>query len=451
MSDLWGADEMAIAAGSLSPGFAVTGISIDTRSLQPGDLFVALKDARDGHDFVADAMEKGAAGAMVSRDVPGAGPLLRVDDTLVGLTRLGEFARARARARIVAVTGSVGKTTTKEMLRRALAVFGTVHAADASFNNHIGVPLTLARLPRDADFAVIEIGMNHPGEISPLARLARPHVAIVTCVERTHIGLMGSLEAIAAEKASIFKGLVAGGTAVLPRDSAFLSDLSAAVPPGAARLSFGLSDLADAKLIEVENRADGCDVLGRIAGTLVRFHLAAPGAHMAMNALAALTACHALRLDLQVAAVALDHFAPLAGRGARRHIKMPSGSILLLDESYNASAASMRAAFAVLALQPGRHIAVLGDMLELGEEAEDEHTGLVRDVAAAADIVFTCGDMMGLLFDALPAGKHGAHATDAQMLASLVKSAVRDGDAVLVKGSYGSNMRAVVAVLEDSA
>jgi UDP-N-acetylmuramoyl-tripeptide--D-alanyl-D-alanine ligase len=448
MTDLWTADELAIAAGSLSQGFPVSGISIDTRTVKPGDLFVALKDARDGHDFVGDAIAKGAAGAMVSRDVPVAGPLLRVDDTLVGLTRLAEFARARARAKIVAVTGSVGKTTTKEMLRQALAAFGRVHAADASFNNHIGVPLTLARLPRDADFGVIEIGMNHPGEISPLARLARPHAAIVTCVERTHIGLLGSLEAIAAEKASIFKGLVAGGTAVLPRDSAFLSDLSAVVPLGAARLSFGWGDLADAKLIEVENRADGCDVLGRIAGTLVRFHLAAPGAHMAMNAMAALAACNALGLDVEVAAVALDNFAPLAGRGARRHIKVPGGSALLLDESYNASAASMRAAFAVLALQPGRHVAVLGDMLELGDEAEDEHLGLTSEIAGAADIIFTCGDMMGKLFDALPKGKHGAHATDAVMLAPLVKAAVGDGDVVLVKGSYGSNMRAVIASLE---
>jgi UDP-N-acetylmuramoyl-tripeptide--D-alanyl-D-alanine ligase len=448
MSDLWTADELAIAAGSLSEGFAVSGISIDTRTLKPGDLFVALRDVRDGHDFVAEAMAKGAAGAMVSRDVPRAGPLLRVDDTLVGLTRLAEFARARSRAKIVAVTGSVGKTTTKEMLRRALAPFGSVHAADASFNNHIGVPLTLARLPRDADFGVVEIGMNHPGEISPLARLARPHAAIVTCVERTHIGLLGSLEAIAAEKASIFKGLAAGGTALLPRDSAFLPDLSAVVPPGAKRLSFGWSDLADAKLIEVENRADGCDVLGRIAGTLVRFHLAAPGAHMAMNAIAALAACHALGLGLDVASVALDSFAPLAGRGARRHIKVPGGSALLLDESYNASAASMRAALAVLALQPGRHVAVLGDMLELGDEAQDEHLGLAGEIAGAADLVFTCGDLMGQVFDALPQGKHGAHASDAVMLAPLVKAAVMNGDAVLVKGSYGSNMRAVIASLE---
>jgi UDP-N-acetylmuramoyl-tripeptide--D-alanyl-D-alanine ligase len=249
MSALWAEGELAIAAGSRDRGFAVSGVSIDTRSIRPGDLFVALAGVRDGHDFVAEAFAKGAAGAMVSRPVAG-GPLLLVDDTLAGLTRLGEFSRARSQAKVIAVTGSVGKTTTKEMLRRALAAFGGVHAAPASFNNHIGVPLTLARMPREQDFAVLEIGMNHPGEIAPLARLARPHAAIVTNVARAHIGLMGSEEAIAAEKGAIFRGLGPGGVAILPRDSLWLAKLSAAVPAGVSRLTFGTGDLADARLIE---------------------------------------------------------------------------------------------------------------------------------------------------------------------------------------------------------
>jgi UDP-N-acetylmuramoyl-tripeptide--D-alanyl-D-alanine ligase len=448
---LWEQGELAIAAGSRGAGFAAEGVSIDSRTIQPGDLFVALKDQRDGHDFVADALAKGAAGALVLRDIPGAKNLLLVDDTLAALTRLGEFARARAQTKIIAVTGSVGKTTTKEMLRRTLAAFGAVHAASASFNNHIGVPLTLARMPRDADFAVLEIGMNHPGEIAPLSLLARPHVAIVTGVERAHIGLMGSEAAIAAEKAQIFRGLAPGGTAILPRDSAFLQQLGAAVPAGAARISFGARDLAEARLIEAESDSEGCDVLGRVAGQPVRLRLAAPGRHMAMNAMAVLAACHALGLEIGRAAAALDGFAALPGRGARRPIRVDGGEALLLDESYNASGASMRAALAVLALQPGRRVAVLGDMLELGDEAEDEHLDLRAPLIDAADIVFCAGAMMSLLFDTLPPERQGACAPDAAALAPLVKSALRPGDSVLVKASHGSRMRDVIAVLESAA
>jgi UDP-N-acetylmuramoyl-tripeptide--D-alanyl-D-alanine ligase len=445
---LWNPDELAIASGTRSAGFAADGISIDTRSLVPGDLFVALRDARDGHDFVAAAFAKGAAGAMVSRPVTGFENLLVVDDTLAGLTRLGEFARARSQAKMIAVTGSVGKTTTKEMLRRALSAFGSVHAASASFNNHIGVPLTLATMPRETDFAVLEIGMNHPGEIAPLSRLARPHVAIVTGVERTHIGHMGSLEAIAAEKADVFRGLAAGGTAILPRDSAFLQRLSATVPAGAVKVTFGAKDLAEARLIEAESDAQGCELLGRIDGQIIRCHLNAPGRHMAINAMAVLAACHALGLDVEKAAAALDGFAALAGRGARRDIVVAGGTAVLLDESYNASGASMRAALDILALQPGRHVAVLGDMLELGEEAEDEHLDLRGPVEAAADMVFTAGEWMGMMFDTLSPAKQGAHAQDAAALAGLVAQALLPGDAVLVKGSYGSRMRDVVALLE---
>jgi UDP-N-acetylmuramoyl-tripeptide--D-alanyl-D-alanine ligase len=447
MSDLWEAGELGIAVGSRDPGFAATGVAIDTRTLQPGDLFVALRADRDGHDFVAEAFAKGAAGALVSREIAG-GPVLRVDDTLAALTRLGEFARARAAAKVVAVTGSVGKTTTKEMLRRALAAFGDVHAADASFNNHIGVPLTLARLPREAKFAVLEIGMNHPGEILPLSRLVRPHAAIVTNVERAHLGLMGSEEAIATEKATIYRGLAPSGTAVLPRDSSFLSVLSRAVPAGVEKITFGARDLAQARLIEAESDAEGCDVLANVVGKIVRFRLAAPGRHMAMNAMAVLAACHALGLDVEQAGAALHGFGPVAGRGVRQTIRAGDGTALLLDESYNASGASMRAAFAVLALQPGRRVAVLGDMLELGEDAEDEHLGLGPDLTDAADIVFTCGPMMGELFESLPAAKRGAHAVDAAALAPLVDAALRPGDSVLVKGSYGSRMRDIIAVLQ---
>jgi UDP-N-acetylmuramoyl-tripeptide--D-alanyl-D-alanine ligase len=445
MSVLWTADELPPAVGAAGPGFAVSGVSIDTRTLQPGDLFVALRDVRDGHDFVEAAFAKGAAGALVSRDV-GAAPVLRVDDTLAALHCLGAAARARADAKIVAVTGSVGKTTTKEMLRRALSAFGTVHAADASFNNHIGVPLTLARMPAEKKFAVLEIGMNHPGEIRPLAQLARPHVAMITKIGRAHIGLMGSEAAIAAEKAEIFSGLVPGGTAVLPSDTPHGAILRNKIPEGARAMTFGA-----AEFLEITNSAMDVSVTAQVGGVTVKFRLAAPGDHMAMNALAVLTACAALGLDVTQAAAALDGFAPVVGRGARRDVAVPGGSATLLDESYNASGASIRAALSVLALQPGRRVAVLGDMLELGDDAEPEHRSLREDIAAAADIVFTAGPMMGLLFDALPAPLRGAHAIDAATLAPLVKAALHPGDTVLVKGSYGSRMRDVVASLEGIA
>ena len=294
MTILWDGDELAQAVGAASRGFAVSGISIDTRTLKPGDLFVALQGARDGHDFVAAALALGAAGALVSKPMPG--NILLVDDTLAALARLGAAARARCRSKIVAVTGSVGKTTTKEMLRRTLSGFGTVHAAEASFNNHIGVPLTLARMPRDADFAVFEIGTNHPGEIAPLAALVRPHVAIITCVDRAHLGLMGSEAAIAAEKASIFSALEPGGTAVLPAGTVHDAIFRSGIPAGAREVEFGERGVA--RLVAVENRAESCTVQADIGGVASEFHLAAPGAHMARNAVAVLAAASSLGLDV---------------------------------------------------------------------------------------------------------------------------------------------------------
>jgi UDP-N-acetylmuramoyl-tripeptide--D-alanyl-D-alanine ligase len=450
MKPLWEADEIALAAGSATPGFPVTGISIDTRTLQPGDLFVALAGERDGHDFVAQALQKGAAGALVSRDIPG--PMLRVENTLAALTRLGAAARARSGAKIIAVTGSVGKTTTKEMLRRCLQNFGSVHAAEASFNNHIGVPLTLARMPAGAKFGIFEIGMNHAGEIAPLAQLVRPDVAIITCVDRAHLGLLGSQEAIAREKSSISSGLTAGGTAILPANSEFLPLLRAAVPASATQITFGDGE-AEARLTDIRNESENSTCVFEIRKTRVSLTLNAPGNHMAMNAAAVLATAFALGLDVKKAAAALDGFAPYAGRGARRQLDLGTGrgKIILLDESYNASGASMRAALSVLSLQPGRHIAVLGDMLELGEESIPEHLSLRPALLTAAEKTFACGPAMRHLFDSLPPAKQGAHASDAASLAPLLRAALRDGDTVLVKGSYGSRMRDVISQLESPA
>ncbi len=447
MSALWQADELAAALG-VARGFTVQGISIDTRSLAPGDLFIALHGARDGHNFVAEAFARGASAALVARPLPG--DVIQVEDPLAALQRLAVAARARARAKIIAVTGSVGKTTTKEMLRCALAGFGRVHGAEASFNNHIGVPLTLARMPRETDYAVFEIGMNHPGEIAPLARLTQPDVAIITSIGRAHLGLMGSEQAIAEEKATIFAGLAPNGAAVLPAASKFLPLLRAQVP-ASARVHGFAGPGAVARLLTVKYGAEASDILADIMGTRVKFRLAAPGQHMAENALAVLTVAAALGLDVADAARALEGFTPVSGRGARRRLLVPGGEVLLLDESYNASDASMRAALAVLALAPGRHIAVLGDMLELGEHAGPEHLALRPDALAAAAKIYACGPHCKPLFDSLPAATQGAYASDAAALAPLVLAALRPGDTVLVKGSYGSRMRDVVVLLEGSA
>src|SRR5271166_1597213 len=366
MTALWTAHDLLEATGGrMEAPFSASGVSIDTRTIQQGDLFVALQgEARDGHAFVAEALAKGAAGAMVHRDVPDAARLLLLDDTLAGLHRLGGYARERFTGRLVAVTGSVGKTTTKEMLRTILSAFGRTHAAVASYNNHWGVPLTLARLPPEADFCVAEIGMNHAGEIAPLARLARPHVAVITAVEKAHIGFLGSIEAIADEKAAIMCGLEPGGVAVLPADSPLLPRLRAAAG-GVRVVTFGAAPAADVRLVELVADAEGSDVVADVHGQRMRFRLNAPGRHMAMNALAAIAASvhlardagevaeHSdagegpadaqhtrpspyvphppLRGDLsrdagEVYVRALERFAPLVGRGARRRIDVPGGT-----------------------------------------------------------------------------------------------------------------------------
>ncbi len=453
MTQLWTTlDLLEATGGAIDVPFGANGVSIDTRTLRPGDLFVALiGEGRDGHAFVPEALAKGAAGAMVHRGAPSGSRVLRVDDTLAALARLGGFARMRTNAKVVAVTGSVGKTTTKEMLRTVLSAFGPTHAAEASYNNQWGLPLTLARMPREAAFCVAEIGMNHPGEIAPLARLARPHVAVITTVEKAHLGYLGSIEAIADEKAAIMTGLEPGGVAVLPLDSPLFPRLRDAA--GKARaMTFGTSQGATGRLMEMQADADGSGILAEIAGHEVRFRLNAPGRHMAMNAMAALTAAHALGLDPQAAARALAGFIPLSGRGARRKLALPAGTALLLDESYNGNGASMRAALDVLRLQPAtRRIAVLGDMLELGAAGPSEHAGLAEAVTQSADLLFACGPLMRNLFDAVPAHLRGAHAGDSAALAPIVVQAVMAGDAILVKGSLGSRMKRVVDALDSLA
>ncbi len=423
--------------------FNASNVSIDTRTLRPGDLFVALVgDNGDGHAFVDDALARGAAGALVHTAAANdARPLLVAADTLDALWALGRAGRARFAGRVVAVTGSVGKTTTKEMLRAILSAAGPTHAAEASHNNHWGVPLTLARLPPGAAFCVAEIGTNHPGEIGPLAALVRPHLAVITSVAAAHIGHFDSLDAIADEKAAILDGLDEDGMAVLPGDSASLSRLQARVQ---ARVR-AVQHFGSTQIVEAIETAGRTDITAQVAGHAVAFRVNAPGRHMVLNALAALTAAALLGVD---GAAALAGFRPIAGRGLQR--SLPLG-VTLLDESYNANGASVRAALAVLQGLPPRRVAVLGDMLELGGHGPAEHAGLAPDVAASADLLFACGPLMRFLFDAVPSPMRGAYADDSAGLAPLVAQAMQAGDSVLVKGSLGSGMARIVRVLEDAA
>ncbi|NGM19965.1 UDP-N-acetylmuramoyl-tripeptide--D-alanyl-D-alanine ligase [Roseomonas stagni] len=454
MTTLWDSAALRSSTGGrIDAEVAITGVSIDSRSAGPGDLFIALRDARDGHDFVADALARGAASAMVDRDPPGlaaGAPLLRVGDTLAGLTALGAAGRQRSGARFVGVTGSVGKTTTKEMLRTALSAQGPTHAAVASYNNHWGVPMTLARMPQGSAFGIIEIGMNHPGEIAPLARLARPHVTVITAIEAAHIGHMGSLEAIAREKACIMQGLLPDGIAVLPAESPFLP-LLRDLAGGAAVTTFG--EGGDARATAMEPDAEGTTITADVAGQVLHFRLGTPGLHMARNAVAALAVVRALGADVAAAAESLSGFRALAGRGDRQRIATPDGgSATLLDEAYNGQPPSMRAALALLKLLPARRrIAVLGQMGELGGFAEAEHAALAPHIAESADLVFACGPLMRHALAGIPAALQGAWAPTSRELVAPVLAALRDGDAVLVKGSLATGMKTVVQALTESA
>jgi UDP-N-acetylmuramoyl-tripeptide--D-alanyl-D-alanine ligase len=462
MSALWTLDTMAAAmkaerAGTLPA--EVQGISIDSRSISKGEAFFAiLGENRDGHDFVEAAFKSGAglavvAHAQVSRFADA--PLLVVEDVLVALRDLAGAARVRFAGKVIAVTGSVGKTGTKEALRLALAGDGETHASAASYNNHWGVPLSLARCPQNAKYAVFEIGMNHAGEIAPLTKLVRPNVAIITAVEPVHLEYFGSLEKIADAKAEIFLGLTPGGAAVLNRDNSQYARLEAsAKAAGVSRIvTFGKHADADAKLLRVSLQTDSSTVEARILGENVTYKLGAPGHHVVLNSLAVLAAVALAGADLALSALALANLKPTAGRGARARLRVPGGSALLIDESYNANPASMAAAIALLGQAPveksGRRIAVLGDMLELGLTGPELHRALAGPLAAAGvDLVFCSGPLMRALWEALPSSRRGGYAETAAALEPAVLDAIRDGDAVMVKGSLGSKMGPIVKAME---
>jgi UDP-N-acetylmuramoyl-tripeptide--D-alanyl-D-alanine ligase len=457
---LWTHNEAADATkGRVTAPWTATGVSIDSRSVAPGDLFIAIRgDNTDGHRFVADALDRGAAAAMVAEDwndAPEGAPLLVVRDTDAGMADLARAARARTKARILGVTGSVGKTSTKEMLALVFGTLGETTATQGNLNNHWGLPLSLARLPRDAAFGIFELGMNHAGEIAPLSEILRPEVAIITTVEAVHLEYFDSEEGIADAKAEIFAGVTANGAAVLNRDNPHFERLrDHAKAAGVARIcSFGTAANATVRLVSISMDEDGSDIAAAIDGQVIVFHLGAPGKHLAMNSLAVLGAAHMLGTDVPRVSQALADFRPMKGRGERHTIRFDDGTFTLIDESYNASPASMRAALEVLGAAArgpnGRTIAVLGDMLEIGGTAAEAHSALAADVARnGVDIVVTAGPNMENLAKALPKNITAFHGADSGAIRDTVLDLVRDGDVIMVKGSLGSRMIPIAEALK---
>ncbi|ESZ59898.1 UDP-N-acetylmuramoylalanyl-D-glutamyl-2,6-diaminopimelate--D-alanyl-D-alanine ligase [Mesorhizobium sp. L103C131B0] len=463
MSVLWTSEALVDAMGGRPLGpmpEGISGISIDSRSLQPGDAFFAIKgEAMDGHDFATAAIKAGAGVLVVAEGkLPSLGrltaPMIVVQDVLAALEKLGVAARARSNAKIIAVTGSAGKTTTKEALRHVLSAVGTVHASAQSFNNHWGVPLTLARMPDDCDYAVFEIGMNHPGEIRPLVKMVRPHVAIVTMIAAAHLGFFRNLDEIAKAKAEIFEGIEPGGAALLNRDDARWKLLDKMARAAGVEHVFGFGENARStyKLTKCELHADHSDITARIGGQDVTARIGAPGRHMVQNVLAVLGAAHLVEADIGKVALALADLSAERGRGKRHMLRHPKGPITLIDESYNANPSSMAAAMALLNATPvtgeGRRIAVLGDMLELGDHSAKLHAALAElIVGTGTNTVFLGGPEMRALADILPDEIKTEYRAGAEELKPLLLSTLKAGDVVMIKSSKGIGFSKLVEAL----
>ncbi|MBL6932270.1 MAG: UDP-N-acetylmuramoylalanyl-D-glutamyl-2,6-diaminopimelate--D-alanyl-D-alanine ligase [Rhodospirillales bacterium] len=450
---LWTSKEAALASGGVSINdWSATGVSIDTRTLMQGDLFVALHGPNfDGNDFVADALAKGAAAAIVDRTVSDEAFKLKVDDTMMALRALARASRERSLATIIAVTGSVGKTGSKEALKFVLSHQGKTSASEGSLNNHWGVPLSLSRMHRDSAYGIFELGMNHPGEINPLSRMVRPHVALITTVEAVHSEFFETDEAIADAKAEIFAGLEPGGAAVLNRDNRHFHRLASAAQAKNVKriISFGTWDEADFRLLNAIPEKGGTVIQADLGGSQITFRLAIPGEHWIVNSLGVLAVVAAAGGNVAEAAEALGEFQAPKGRGQFHLVHARGGDITLIDESYNASPVSMRAAIGILAqTKPesgGRRIAVLGDMLELGGNASELHAGLADVlVSEGIDLVYTAGRKMLHLTEALVPAMRGGHAINSQLLAPMVLETAAPGDVVMVKGSAGSKMGFIV-------
>ena len=462
-SPLWTAEEIirAVRGHCLQEqNWNATGVSIDSRFLVKGDVFIALQGpVHDGHDHVAAAFAAGAAAAIVSRQpaqTPGDSPLIFVEDTFVALQDLGRAGRDRAQGKIIAVTGSVGKTSTKEMLRLSLSAVGKTYANRGSFNNHWGVPLALASLPADAAYGVFELGMNHAGELAALSALARPDIALITTIEAVHLEFFASTEAIADAKAEIFDGMQETGIVVLNRDNPHSARLaSAAKSKGIKKiLYFSSTGKSDAQLIDSVPIQAGRSVNALLLGHPISYTLGASGMHLVQNSLGALLTATLASGKAEDCAAALASYTPPKGRGVCTTIHLPQGGrFTLIDESYNASPPSVRAALRVLADTPlagyGRRIVVLGDMRELGVTTPDLHAALAEDIQnASIDKVFCCGEMMRFLYDALPENLRGVYVQDSATLAPLVAAQIRGDDVVTVKGSNSMKLALVVEAIK---
>ena len=465
MSVLWTTQDMVEAmdgrpVGALPVG--VSGISIDSRTAGEGEAFFAIKGDRfDGHDFASAAVANGASLLVVAESkLPALGrvtaPMIVVKDVLSALEDLGRAARARSEAKIIAITGSVGKTSSKEMMRKALEPSGEVHASAASFNNHWGVPLTLARMPATAAFGVFEIGMNHPDEIRPLVKMVRPHVAIITTIAAAHLGNFKNLSEIAAAKSEIMEGLVEDGHVLLNRDNEKYGWLKKRADElGVAHVhSFGENARAEFRLLNCKLLPDCSTITARIGKEDAIVKIGAPGRHLVQNALAVIGAAQLVGADLAKATHALARISAEKGRGARHTLKINGGHFVLIDESYNANPASMRAAFELLRDTPvrarGRRIAVLGDMLEMGRFSERVHRELAEPLRqAGADLICLAGAEMRALRDELGADVETVYRDDAEGLADHLVSILRDGDVVMVKSSLGIGFGRIVKALLD--
>lgn len=458
---LWTASEVAAAVkGRALADFAATGVSIDTRKIAKGDLFVALQGPNfDGHTYIAAALKAGAAGVIAHRlpdDVAKDAPVVLAADTLQALQDLGAAARNRSNAKFVAVTGSVGKTSTKEALKTVLSAQGRTFASEGNLNNHWGAPLSLARMPRDTEIGIFELGMNHADEIRPLAKMVRPHAAIITTVEAVHIEFFDSVAGIADAKAEILEGLESGGTAILPKDNEHFSRMAARAKALGVKhiVGFGADAASDVRLISCVTKPDGNEAAADVFGARIEFATGLAGRHQAINALSVLAAVQAIGCDVAKAARDLSAAKALKGRGYREAIALKDGSFTLIDESYNASPAAMRAAFAVLSGLPiaagGRRVAILGDMRELGKEGPALHRGLKDDlVAAGIDVAFLTGPLMAELFALLPEKIRGGHTPDSLAMAAVAPKAIRANDIVLVKGSLGTRMAPIVEAIRE--
>ncbi|WP_242913837.1 UDP-N-acetylmuramoyl-tripeptide--D-alanyl-D-alanine ligase [Brevundimonas pishanensis] len=452
---LWTAEAIASAVGGKLEGADadVGGLTYNSREIQAGDLFLALKGERDGHEFASNAFAAGAAVALVERPVEG-GAYVVVPDTLKGLEALGAASRDRSNAKRGAVTGSVGKTSVTQAIKAGLDLAGKSHASIKSYNNHIGVPLTLSRMPADTERAVFEIGMNHPGEIGPLSQQVRPHAACVTTVGPVHIEAFADGEAgVAREKGAIFEGLVEGGVAVINGDNAYAEIVKQAARDAGATLKvFGTGEDADARLLSFDADPEGATVVAEIEGERHAFRLAQSGVHWGLNSLCVILMLRALDVSLDIAFEALANFAPLAGRGEQTVVAHKGGHFTLIDESYNANPLSMKAGFTSLGQHPvdgkGRRVVVLSDMLELGEHSRALHEGLAEPlVLNKIDVVHLAGPQMRLLYDVLPPSLRGEWRETAAELAAIAGELVAPDDIVMVKGSNGSKAALVAKAL----